>query len=50
MIPSELNDAAFIVVQLEPAEHDDIKALRDTLRHFAVFDASASTPSMRPPA
>ena len=42
MIPSELNDAAFIVVQLEPAEHEDIKALRDTLRHFAVFDASAS--------
>ena len=44
MIPSELNDAAFIVVQLEPAEHEDIKALRDTLRHFAVFDTSASTP------
>ena len=44
MIPPELNDAAFIVVQLEPAEHEDIKALRDTLRHFAVFDASASTP------
>ncbi len=43
MIPAELNDAAFIVVQLEPDEHDDIKALRDTLRHFAVFDASAST-------
>ena len=43
MIPAELNDAAFIVVQLEPAEHDDIKALRDTLRHFAVFDASATT-------
>jgi len=42
MIPSELNDAAFIVVQLEPAEHEDIKALRDTLRHFAVFDANAS--------
>ena len=44
MIPPELNDAAFIVVQLEPGEHDDIKALRDTLRHFAVFDAQASTP------
>ncbi len=44
MIPSELNDAAFIVVQLEPAEHADIKALRDTLRHFAVFDASATAP------
>ena len=44
MIPPELNDAAFIVVQLEPAEHEDIKALRDTLRHFAVFDTSASTP------
>ncbi len=43
MIPSELNDAAFIVMQLEPSEHDDIKALRDTLRHFAVFDATAST-------
>lgn len=43
MIPAELNDAAFIVVQLEPAEHDDIKALRDTLRHFAVFDVAAST-------
>jgi two-component system, chemotaxis family, sensor kinase CheA len=42
MIPAELNDAAFIVVQLEPAEHEDIKALRDTLRHFAVFDATAS--------
>ena len=24
MIPAELNDAAFIVVQLEPAEHEDI--------------------------
>ena len=44
MIPAELNDAAFIVVQLEPSEHDDIKALRDTLRHFAVFDEYASTP------
>ncbi len=44
MIPAELNDAAFIVVQLEPSEHDDIKALRDTLRHFAVFDEHASTP------
>lgn len=43
MIPAELNDAAFIVVQLEPTEQDDIKALRDTLRHFAVFDADAST-------
>ena len=43
MIPAELNDAAFIVVQLEPTEHDDIKALRDTLRHFAVFDATATT-------
>jgi len=43
MIPAELNDAAFIVVQLEPAEHEDIKALRDTLRQFAVFDASATT-------
>ena len=44
MIPAELNDAAFIVVQLEPTELDDIKALRDTLRHFAVFDPSASPP------
>lgn len=44
MIPAELNDAAFIVVQLEPSEHEDIKALRDTLRHFAVFDATATTP------
>ncbi len=43
MIPAELNDAAFIVVQLEPAEHEDIKALRDTLRQFAVFDTSATT-------
>ena len=43
MIPAELNDAAFIVVQLEPAEHEDIKALRDTLRQFAVFDATATT-------
>ncbi len=43
MIPAELNDAAFIVVQLEPTELDDIKALRDTLRHFAVFDESASS-------
>ena len=43
VIPAELNDAAFIVVQLEPAEHEDIKALRDTLRHFAVFDAMATT-------
>ncbi|MDZ7630645.1 MAG: hypothetical protein U5K74_04590 [Gemmatimonadaceae bacterium] len=43
MIPTELNDAAFIVVQLEPNELDDIKALRDTLRHFAVFDATATT-------
>ncbi|MES3034818.1 MAG: chemotaxis protein CheA [Gemmatimonadota bacterium] len=43
MIPTELNDAAFIVVQLEPTEHADIKALRDTLRHFAVFDVSATT-------
>ena len=43
MIPAELNDAAFIVIQLQPDEHDDIKALRDTLRHFAVFDAAAST-------
>lgn len=42
MIPTELNDAAFIVVQLEPTEHADIKALRDTLRHFAVFDATAT--------
>ncbi|HYW50323.1 MAG TPA: chemotaxis protein CheA [Gemmatimonadaceae bacterium] len=41
MIPAELNDAAFIVVQLEPSEHDDIKSLRDTLRHFAVFDPAA---------
>ena len=44
MIPAELNDAAFIVVQLEPSEHDDIKALRDTLRHFAVFHDHATTP------
>ncbi len=44
MIPSELNDAAFIVVQLEPSELEDIKALRDTLRHFAVFDTAASAP------
>jgi len=44
MIPTELNDAAFIVVQLEPAEHEDIKALRDALRHFAVFDETASAP------
>ena len=43
MIPTELNDAAFIVVQLEPTEHADIKALRDSLRHFAVFDATAIT-------
>ncbi len=43
MIPAELNDAAFIIVQLQPDEHDDIKALRDTLRQFAVFDATAST-------
>jgi len=43
MIPAELNDAAFIVIQLQPDEHDDIKALRDTLRHFAVFDDTAST-------
>ncbi len=43
MIPVELNDAAFIVIQLQPDEHDDIRALRDTLRHFAVFDATAST-------
>ncbi len=43
MIPAELNDAAFIVIQLQPDERDDIKALRDTLRHFAVFDATAST-------
>ena len=43
VIPAELNDAAFIVVQLEPAEHEDIKALRDTLRNFAVFDATATT-------
>jgi two-component system, chemotaxis family, sensor kinase CheA len=41
MIPPELNDAAFIVVQLEPAEHADIKELRDALRHFAVFDETA---------
>jgi two-component system, chemotaxis family, sensor kinase CheA len=44
MIPAELNDAAFIVVQLEPAEHADIKDLRDALRHFAVFDAQAAPP------
>ncbi len=41
MIPPELNDAAFIVMQLEPTELADIKALRDLLRHFAVFDATA---------
>ncbi|MCC7052709.1 MAG: chemotaxis protein CheA [Gemmatimonadaceae bacterium] len=42
MIPAALNDAAFIIMQLEPSELEDIKALRDTLRHFAVFDAEAS--------
>jgi len=46
VIPAELNDAAFIVVQLEPTEHHDIKALRDTLRHFAVFDEGA-VPAVR---
>ena len=46
MIPPELNDAAFIVVQLEPTEINDIKELRDSLRHFAVFDESAK-PAIR---
>jgi hypothetical protein len=31
VIPWELNDAAFIVVQPEPSELEEIKALRDTL-------------------
>ena len=43
MIPPELNNAAFIVVQLRPTELHDIKALRDSLRQFAVFDTA--TPS-----
>jgi two-component system, chemotaxis family, sensor kinase CheA len=42
MIPQELEDAAFVIVQLEPAEHADIKVLRDSLRNFAVFDESAA--------
>jgi two-component system, chemotaxis family, sensor kinase CheA len=46
MIPAELNDAAFTVVQLEPAEHADIKVLRDALRQFAVFDEEAA-PAVR---
>jgi two-component system, chemotaxis family, sensor kinase CheA len=41
MVHQELEDAAFTVVQLEPAEHADIKALRDKLRQFAVFDEQA---------
>ena len=41
MIPPELNSAAFIVVQLQPTELHEIKALRDSLRQFAVFDAAA---------
>jgi two-component system chemotaxis sensor kinase CheA len=44
MIPSELSDAACIVVRLGPSEPQDIKALRDTLRHFAVFDTAAPAP------
>ena len=43
MIPTELNDAAFVVVQLHPTELHEIKALRDSLRQFAVFDASAAS-------
>ena len=43
MIPPELNNAALIVVQLQPTELRDIKALRDSLREFAVFDAAASS-------
>ena len=43
MIPTELNDAAFIVVQLQPTELHEIKALRDSLRQFAVFDVAATT-------
>lgn len=41
MVHQELEDAAFTVLQLEPAEHEDIKALRDKLRQFAVFDEQA---------
>ena len=43
MIPPELDDAAFRVVQLDPGAHDDIKSLRDALRQFAVFDEHATT-------
>ena len=43
MIPSQLNDAAFVVVQLRPTELHEIKALRDSLRQFAVFDADAAS-------
>ena len=43
MIPSQLNDAAFVVVQLRPTELHEIKALRDALRQFAVFDARATS-------
>ena len=41
MVYQVLDDAAFTVVQLEPTELDDIKALRDKLREFAVFDEHA---------
>jgi two-component system, chemotaxis family, sensor kinase CheA len=43
MIPPQLNDAAFVVVQLRATELHEIKALRDSLRHFAVFDANAAS-------
>lgn len=41
MVYQVLDDAAFTVVQLEVTELADIKALRDTLREFAVFDEHA---------
>ncbi|MCU0625264.1 MAG: hypothetical protein MUF21_02085, partial [Gemmatimonadaceae bacterium] len=41
MVYQALDDAAFTVVQLEVTELDDIKALRDKLREFAVFDEDA---------
>ena len=49
MIPQELNDAAVIVVQLEPTEFNDINELRDSLRHCAAIDENAR-PAIRAPA
>ena len=43
MIPTELTDAAIVVVQLQPADVHEIKTLRDALRQFAVFDDTAAS-------